>query len=526
MGGWKSFSRLMSRTTKSKMSALSSNVLNFTSVRTMYSKVRLTYNTGTNGRSFSSSSVLTQISSIPKNHPLMFGACFTCMKTAGADIFVQTYVEKKEWEDVDWRRTATFAVFGFGYMGIAQYFLYVHLMARRWFPNAGAYAAKSLREKMKDRQGTRELFAQVAIDQIIHIPFIFYPAYYLTKSAIMEKPVGHEDDSVPGLAFYKWKKNFFGDLKTSWTIWIPANLINFGFMPMHFRISFMACVSFGFCVVLSLTRGGGEQKKLSSDAQKLQNEIVTAAESQKSVHDVVELVKEALRKAHLASDDKDDATAPELDFDQFVEIMGDVMGINDQSVLRSVFDACDRDRSGSISSTELSTLLLAFHRGDSSDENRVRMIFDCVDLDASGFITFDEAKVMIRGLLSMREVLLEHGGEANMMDSMDAIASASGSYQRNVAQQVKDPEKLKKIRLQDLKQRYTKFRNNRDVTMTEILDYEAGRLSRDLFYEADTEDADNKISRDEFLQWINTESASSKKFMHLFSAFTELFGEH
>ena len=47
----------------------------------------------------------------------MFGACFTCMKTAGADLFVQTYVEKKEWEDVDFRRTATFAVFGFGYMG-------------------------------------------------------------------------------------------------------------------------------------------------------------------------------------------------------------------------------------------------------------------------------------------------------------------------------------------------------------------------------------------------------------------------
>ena len=36
-----------------------------------------------------------------------------------------------------------------------------------------AYAAKSLREKMKDKQGTKELFAQVAIDQIIHIPFIF-----------------------------------------------------------------------------------------------------------------------------------------------------------------------------------------------------------------------------------------------------------------------------------------------------------------------------------------------------------------
>ena len=116
--------------------------------------------------------------------------------------------------------------------------------------------------------------------------------------------------------------------------------------------------------------------------------------------------------------------------------------------------------------------------------------------------------------------------DTNMMDSMDAIASASGSYQRNVAERVTDPEKLRKIRLRDLRQRYAKFRNNKDATLTEILDYEAGRLSRDLFYEADMEDADNKISRDEFLQWINTKSASSKKFMHLFHTFTELFGEH
>ena len=97
------------------------------------------------------------------------------------------------------------------------------------------------------------------------------------------------------------------------------------------------------------------------------------------------------------------------DFDHFVKVVNEIMGIDDQALLRSLFDACDRDHSGSISASELSTLLFTFHRGD-TDENRVRMIFDCVDLDASGFITFEEAKIMIRGLLSMREVLLEHGG--------------------------------------------------------------------------------------------------------------------
>ena len=106
------------------------------------------------------------------------------------------------------------------------------------------------------------------------------------------------------------------------------------------------------------------------------------------------------------------------------------------------------------------------------------------------------------------------------------ILNSRFALEHRYTERVTDPEKLKKIRLRDLRQRYAKFRNDKDATLTEILDYEAGRLSRDLFYEADMDDADNKISRDEFLQWINTKSASSKKFMHLFHTFTELFGEH
>lgn len=283
----------------------------------------------------------------------------------------------------------------------------------------------------------------------------------------------------------------------------------------------MAVISFGFCVVLSLTRGNSQNKKLTENAKKLHEEISSATDK-KSTDDVMTLVKKALHRVHLDSDTAGSST-PELGFEAFSEIMLEVMNVSNREILRSIFDACDRDASGTISATELTTLLLAFRR-DSSDNERIQMIFDCVDLDASGFITFDEAEMMLRGLLSIREVLLDHGGEMNMNDSIDAVVSSSGTYQESVSKE-RDPEKLRRIRLQDLRQRYSKFRNNKDSTLSEILDYEASRLSQSLLAEADVLNADNKISRDEFLQWVKSDSVSSRKFMHLFSVFTELLGE-
>jgi hypothetical protein len=53
-----------------------------------------------------------QLIAIPKAHPLTFGIVFSTVKTSGADLLVQTTVEKKEWEDIDWRRNSAFALFG------------------------------------------------------------------------------------------------------------------------------------------------------------------------------------------------------------------------------------------------------------------------------------------------------------------------------------------------------------------------------------------------------------------------------
>ena len=59
----------------------------------------------------------SRLKTIPVRHPLAFGAGFTCLKTTGADLFVQTQLEGREFSAVDWRRTAVYSAFGFCYMG-------------------------------------------------------------------------------------------------------------------------------------------------------------------------------------------------------------------------------------------------------------------------------------------------------------------------------------------------------------------------------------------------------------------------
>ena len=38
-------------------------------------------------------------------------------------------------------------------------------------------------------------------------------------------------------------------------MWVPAQLINFAFVPRHLRIPYVAAVSFGWTVILSVMQG-------------------------------------------------------------------------------------------------------------------------------------------------------------------------------------------------------------------------------------------------------------------------------
>ena len=89
---------------------------------------------------------------IPKTYPFAFGIGFSCAKTSVSDLLVQLGVEQKRLQDVDWRRNAAFATFGFFYLGGVQYTIYVPIFGRM-FPGTVGFAAKPLAEKLKDPMG-------------------------------------------------------------------------------------------------------------------------------------------------------------------------------------------------------------------------------------------------------------------------------------------------------------------------------------------------------------------------------------
>lgn len=201
------------------------------------------------GGSAASSSLWAKVSSVPVKYPLAFGVILSGCKTSLSDLLVQKVVERRE--QVDWKRNAAFAAFGFIYLGGVQYTLYVPVFGRL-FPNAAKFAAKPLRQKLKDTKGMIQLVAQTFLDQCVHHPLMYFPAFYITKELVMA-PTGTPDI---GRVLADYRRNMKEDLLALWKIWVPATLINFAFMPMHLRIPMVAGVSLLWTCVLSAMRGG------------------------------------------------------------------------------------------------------------------------------------------------------------------------------------------------------------------------------------------------------------------------------
>jgi hypothetical protein len=167
-----------------------------------------------------SRSVWSRVSSVPARYPFAFGVVLSGTKTSFSDLLVQKVVEQKEWKDINWKRNAAFASFGFLYLGGVQYALYVPIFGRL-FPQAASFAMKDIRAKLKDRLGLFQLGAQVFIDQCIHHPLMYFPCFYITKELVMSP----QPDIRKAVETYRG--NMKDDLQALWKVWIPGMLINF-----------------------------------------------------------------------------------------------------------------------------------------------------------------------------------------------------------------------------------------------------------------------------------------------------------
>src|SRR5690349_13067821 len=61
-------------------------------------------------------------------------------------------------------------------------------------------------------------------------PFCYFPVFYGMK--------GFVEGRSPSSIFEKYQADLWDNCKALWTIWVPAQLVNFSVVPRHLRIPF------------------------------------------------------------------------------------------------------------------------------------------------------------------------------------------------------------------------------------------------------------------------------------------------
>jgi hypothetical protein len=190
-------------------------------------------------------------------HPFLFQLGIATGKTAAADLIVQTVAEGKTLSQVDWKRNGIFVVFGFVYLGGFQWWLMV-TKYRQWFPTMDRFAKLSFAEKVKDTAGILDAGKMVLFDLMVHLPFLYFPAYYAVKEFVggtSWNPLEWIQDGVG-----KYKNNLKEDLTAMVKLWGPSDCVQF-VLPIHIRMPFRHLVSFFWTAYISFTRGKYEAVK-------------------------------------------------------------------------------------------------------------------------------------------------------------------------------------------------------------------------------------------------------------------------
>lgn len=177
------------------------------------------------------SALLQTLSSLAQQHP--YGTAFSVAALKGglADAVAQrseqAQVEKANQAVHDHRRTLVFVLYGGLYQGMTLELLYNRIF-NIWFGD--------------------NAFAKLAFNQLVLTPLVTLPVAYIAKAIVFGKFLRQ-----PGaiLKEYWHDVRYNGLLLTFWAIWTPVNFLLFTIVPPAWRITFSACVSFIWTIILS-----------------------------------------------------------------------------------------------------------------------------------------------------------------------------------------------------------------------------------------------------------------------------------
>jgi len=140
-----------------------------------------------------------------------------------------TVTAQNEAKKADWKRNIAFLVYGSLYQGVTQEFVYNHLYPV-WFGSATTISV---------------VLTKVLFDLLVQTTMVTLPIAYLTKSVIYR------------YSFKEAMRRYIDDIKNHgllkkyFLLWGPVQCCTFSIVPEHWRVTFIACVSFFWLIILS-----------------------------------------------------------------------------------------------------------------------------------------------------------------------------------------------------------------------------------------------------------------------------------
>eukprot|EP00889_Picochlorum_renovo_P005844 jgi/Picre1/32874/NNA_008203.t1 len=104
---------------------------------------------------------------------------------------------------------------------------------------------------------------------------MYFPTFYAIKAKVSGQPLSY--------AVQKYKSEIWESVKTLWSVWVPLQLINFAFVPRHMRVPYVAGVSFGWTMILSVMQGKFDDAKAKKDAELASKMSADAADKVNSI---------------------------------------------------------------------------------------------------------------------------------------------------------------------------------------------------------------------------------------------------
>lgn len=121
-----------------------------------------------------------------------------------------------------------------------------------------------------------EVLKKVSFDMIVQTPCVTLPIAYITKSILYKYSLQE------AMRRYLGDIRNHGLLKKYWALWGPVQCVTFSIIPEHWRVTFIAVVSFFWLIILSSIASKSpiqQQKRQHSSSTIIAGEVgVKAAE--------------------------------------------------------------------------------------------------------------------------------------------------------------------------------------------------------------------------------------------------------